>query len=135
MTKIFNFTKANKALLGAALVSLLAVGSATSSARSIAIPGGSLVNVNVSLNMQIPLADDTRQTLEGMQMHGRKVIYRLAVSECPVLLETIAATCRLANLNVSTQMNNQGHNGQLNLRLNGSAQFAITLKQPGAPAD
>lgn len=100
-------------------------------ARSLAAPASAIVNINVSFDMQMPLAGDEMTTLSDAQIRGRKMIYRQAVTECPVLLETIAATCRLTRLNVSTRVNRQNpHQAQL-LHLNGNAQFAITLRDAG----
>jgi hypothetical protein len=87
------------------------------------------------MNMQIPLADDNPEAMDAAQIDGRKLLYRLATSECPVLLETIAQSCKLTNLNVSTQIRHQNGQVPLMLYLNGNAQFAITLKGNDAPAE
>ncbi|HAJ91116.1 MAG TPA: hypothetical protein DCO71_00595 [Gammaproteobacteria bacterium] len=100
-------------------------------ARSLATSASAIVNVNVSFDMQMPLAGDEVKTLSDAQTSGRKMIYRQAVTECPVLLETIAATCRLTRLNVSTRLNQRNHDQQQFLHLNGNAQFAITLRDTG----
>ncbi len=97
-------------------------------ARSLAAPASSVVNVNVSFDMQMPLADDEMNTLSDAQTSGRKMIYRQAVAECPILLEAIAATCSLTRLNVSTRINRRNNNQEQFLHLNGNAQFAITLQ-------
>ncbi len=97
-------------------------------ARSLAPPASSFVNVNVSFDMQMPLADDETNTLSDAQTRGRKMIYRQAVTECPILLEAIAATCSLTRLNVSTSINRRNNNQEHFLHLNGNAQFAITLQ-------
>lgn len=78
--------------------------------------------------MQMPLADDETNTLSDAQTRGRKMIYRQAVAECPILLETIAATCSLTRLNVSTRLNRRNNNLKQFLNLNGNAQFSITLR-------
>ena len=102
--------------------------SSHSEARSIAATASASVNVNVSFDMQLPLADDDTKTLSEAQTRGRKMIYKQAVAECPVLLETIAASCSLTRLNVSTRLNRRDRNRDQFLRLNGNAQFTITLK-------
>jgi hypothetical protein len=91
--------------------------------------GGQSVNVNVSFNTQMPLADVSEQTLIDTQQSGRKFIYRMASRECAVLKATIAATCRLTNLNISAQVREHSHQSPLKLYLNGNAQYAITLKE------
>ncbi|MGB5215748.1 MAG: hypothetical protein WBN88_19150 [Anderseniella sp.] len=115
-------------LLAAAVFCGVASTSSHSEARSIAAPASSVINVNVSFDMQMPLANNEANTLSDAQTRGRKMIYRQAVAECPVLLETIAATCSLTRLNVSTRINRRNNNQEQFLHLNGNAQFAITLQ-------
>ena len=110
----------------AAAISLIAVPFATAEASRMAanIPGSDVINVNVSINLEIPVSDRSLQTVAREQKDGRKVLYRLATSECEVLTATIADTCRLTNLNVSTQLRNKQ-----SMYVSGNAQFAITLKR------
>ncbi len=91
-----------------------------------------MVHVNVSFNSQIPLADTSDGAIANTQRTGRRFIYRMAVKECTVLKETIAETCRLTNLNVSTNVQNQSGNNPVMLNLSGNAQFAISLKSDSA---
>ncbi|MGI9515131.1 MAG: hypothetical protein ACR2OL_19710 [Anderseniella sp.] len=127
-------SKTTKALAVTALMTIaLSVTSVSSQgeARSLAAPASTIVNINVSFDMQMSLAGNDMTTLSDAQIRGRKMIYRQAVTECPVLLDTIAATCRLTRLNVSTRVNRQkAHQDQI-LHLNGNAQFAITLRDAG----
>lgn len=127
-------SRTTKALAVTALMTIaLSVTSVSSQgeARSLAAPASAIVNINVSFDMQMPLAGNDMTTLSDAQIRGRKMIYRQAVTECPVLLDTIAATCRLTRLNVSTRVNRQKvHQDQI-LHLNGNAQFAITLRDAG----
>jgi hypothetical protein len=115
-------------LLTVAIASGLTSISSQGEARSLAAPASAIVNVNVSFDMQMPLAGDEMKTLSDAQIRGRKMIYRQAVTECPVLLDTIAATCRLTRLNVSTRVNRRNNHQEQFLHLNGNAQFAITLR-------
>lgn len=126
-----------KSATAVATVLLIAAAStpAASSKISRHIPGHNTVNVNVSLNMTIPLADDSTETIAAAQVDGRKILYRLATTECPILLETIAETCRLTNLNVSTQIRRQNAANPISLYVNGNAQFAISLKAEDAVAE
>ncbi len=97
-------------------------------ARSLSASVSAIVNINVSFDMQMPLAGNEMKTLSDAQIRGRKMIYAQAVTECPVLLDTIAATCRLTRLNVSTRVNRQNPGQEPFLHLNGNAQFAVTLR-------
>lgn len=87
------------------------------------------VQVSVSFNSQFPLADESEDTVAALQKAGRRMVYAMAGKECDTLRETIARSCKLTSLNVSSQMRQQG-NGESALYLNGSARFAITLKDP-----
>lgn len=129
--KLFN-SKSLKTALFSLFTIALASSTAVGSQRALVIPGDRLINVNVSLNMQVPLASDDQESLAAAQKEGRKMIYNLAVTECPILQQTIAATCVLKSLNVSTQIRSQNNTAALSLYLNGSAQFSITLKGDAA---
>ena len=120
-------------LAGAAIVALSAtmVPPASASMRSSLLQGSGIVNVNVSFNSQVPLTDTSDDSIANTQRTSRRFIYRMAVKECAVLKETIAETCRLTNLNVSTSVQHQSGNNPVMLNLNGNAQFAISLKSDG----
>jgi hypothetical protein len=55
----------------------------------------------------------------------------MARRECAILKATIAATCRLTNLNISAQLRDHNQHNPLKLYLNGNAQYVITLKEEG----
>ena len=124
-------------LAGAAIVALSATmmppmtTTASASMRSSLLQGPEIVNVNVSFNSQVPLADTSDDSIANTQRTSRRFIYRMAVKECAVLKETIAETCRLTNLNVSTNMQHPSGNNPVMLNLSGNAQFAISLKSDG----
>ena len=121
-------------LAGAAIIGLSAtmMAPASASMRSSLLQGPDIVNVNVSFNSQIPLVDTSDDAIASTQRKGRRFIYRMAVKECAVLKETIAETCRLTNLNVSTNVQLQPNRSPPMLNLNGNAQFAISLKSDNA---
>jgi hypothetical protein len=120
-------------LAGAAIVALSAtmMPPASATMRSSLMQGSEIVNVNVSFNSQVPLADTSDEAIARTQKTSRRFIYRMAVKECAVLKETIAETCRLTNLNVSTNVQHRSGNNPVMLNLNGNAQFAISLKSDG----
>jgi len=86
------------------------------------------VNVSVSFNSHLPITLTDDDALTGLQTAARKRIYGMAARECTFLLESIAASCRLSGINVSTQIQHRNGNNPPMLYVNGSAQFAITLK-------
>ncbi|MCG8563266.1 MAG: hypothetical protein MI824_26010 [Hyphomicrobiales bacterium] len=110
-----------------------AVGLASVPAAARSAHGTNDVKVSVSFNMQVPLADTSEASITEAQKDRRKLIYQVLSRECSVLKELIADTCRLTNVNVSTQIRSHRHNQPLFLHLNGSAQFSITQKK-GAPS-
>ncbi len=117
-------------LAGAAIVALpaSAIAPASASMRSSLLQGSEIVHVNVSFNSQLPLADTSDEAVTRTQKKSRRFFYRMAVRECAVLKETIAETCRLTNLNVSTNVQQRSGNNPVMLNVNGNAQFAISLK-------
>ena len=124
-------------LAGVAVIALSATmvppitSTASASMRSSLLQGAEIVNVNASFNSQAPLADTSDEAIANTQRTGRRFIYKMAVKECAVLKETIAETCRLTNLNVSTNVQHQSGNNPVMLNLSGNAQFAISLKSDG----
>ena len=86
-----------------------------------------MVNVGVNFSTQQPLPDLRQETLATSQKDGRKFLYRLARDECAILKAVIAKSCRLTNINISTQI--QHHNNQNPmLYINSNANFTIELK-------
>ena len=116
----------------AAAVSVMALTPASASNRAMMHAGMQPVNVSVSYNSHFPIADLSDEAVSKAQREGRIMLYRLARSECKLLLSTIAETCRLSHLNVSTQIQDPGHSNPPRLYINSSATFQITLKdRPG----
>ncbi len=91
--------------------------------------GGQPVNVSVGFNTQVPLPDLREATLAAAQKAGREYLYRLGREAGALLKAVIAKPCRLINLNVNTQIQQQRHNAaQPLLHINGNATFTISLK-------
>ena len=98
-------------------------------AQNMLLNAAQSVNVNVGISIQIPVSDESEETLVSKQHDARKLIYRMAIKECKTLKETIAKTCRMTNLNISSQIRSQGNQRPSKLYINGNAQFSITLKE------
>ncbi len=86
------------------------------------------VNVSVSFNSHLPITLTDDDALAELQTEARKRVYGKAARDCAFLIDSIAASCRLTGINVSTQVQHQSGSNPPMLYLNGSAQFAITLK-------
>ncbi len=125
------------ALPALALLAGLSLGPAAAPAQAsiLALPhGGQPVNVSVGFNTQVPLPDLREETLAAAQKAGREYLYRLGREECVLLKAVIAKTCRLTNLNVNTQIQQQYHRNaaQPMLHINGTANFTISLQDEEA---
>ncbi len=124
------------ALPALALLAGLSLGSAAAPAKAsiLALPHGTQpVNVSVGFNTQVPLPDLSDETLAAAQKAGREYLYRLGREECALLKAVIAKTCRLTNLNVNTQIQQQHQNAaQPLLYINGTANFTISLQDEEA---
>lgn len=124
---------ANSTLAAAAMAAVLltSVGAGSAAARLVSPYQANVVNVSISFNSQTPLTETSDKAVAAIQKMGRKLIYKMAREECETLRTTIARTCSLTSLNVSSQLRQQ-HNQPNSLYINGSAQFAITLKAEDA---
>lgn len=111
-----------------AIAALTVIPAATAPAQMVRLDPDRVVQVSVSFNNVVPLADLSEQSLVGTQKRARELVYRLAREECGVLQATIAATCHLNNINVSAQVRDHRNHQPLSLYVNGNYRFTITLK-------
>ncbi len=133
----FRFFARPSALAALALLAGVSLGPAAAPAKAsiLALPyGGQPVNVSVGFNTQVPLPDLREETLAAAQKAGREYLYRLGREECALLKAVIAKTCRLTNLNVNTNVQQQYHRNaaQPQLHINGTANFTISLQDEEA---
>ena len=120
-------------ILAGTILSLSTVSTQAAGARTLPLLGGQAINVSVGFNTRLPLTDLGEEALAEAQKQGRRFVYRLAREECAVLKATIAETCRLTNLNVSTQIQAGNNQTPVQLYINGSANFQVSLKpEPAA---
>ncbi len=124
---VTRFAKSALVTTCAAALLLGSVGTGSATARLMSPYQANTVNVSISFNSQSPLTETSEKAIAAIQKMGRKLIYKMAREECETLQSTIAETCTLTNLNVSSQLRQQ-HNRPNSLYINGSAQFSITLK-------
>ena len=128
---VSRFAKSALVTTFAAAVLFTSVGAGSATARLVSPYQANVVNVSISFNSQSPLTETSEKAISAIQKMGRKLIYKMAREECETLRSTIAQTCSLTNLNVSSQLRQQ-RNTHNTLHINGSAQFAITLKPEDA---
>lgn len=125
--RISQLTKSTLAAAATAAVLLTSVGAGSATARLVSPYQANVVNVSINFNSQSPLTETSEKAIAAIQKMGRKLIYKMAREECETLRTTIAKTCSLTSLNVTSQVR-QNNNQPTSLYINGSARFAITLK-------
>jgi hypothetical protein len=131
MRRIHFPTYATLALL-IAMAAMVLIQPPAATAQTMPFPPTRVVNVSVNFNTQLPLPDLSEQTLAETQKSGRLSLYRLARDECDVMKTVIADSCRLTNINVSTQIQNYNNGQPVMLYVNGNANFTISLKAESA---
>jgi hypothetical protein len=69
------------------------------------MPGGGTVALSTSISVNLPLMAADRDTKTSEEDSYRRDLYARSVKECTVLLESIAQSCVITSVNVSTQLN------------------------------
>jgi hypothetical protein len=66
-------------------------------------PSGIMINTSISLNLPLTGADrDSKQAEEDAQRRG---LYARSVKECALLLDSVAKSCVITSISISTQIN------------------------------
>jgi len=102
---------------------------ALAESNTMALPAVGPVSVNVSYNLQLPAGPgpDTAELLSSAERDARKSMYTLAAQECGDLLATIASSCQITAINISTQINR--YPGQVpTICINSNVSMQIALK-------
>ena len=113
----------------AALALALTAAPAFAESNTMALSATGPVSVNVSYNLQLPAGPgpDTTELLSSVERNARKSMYTLAAKECEDLLATIASSCQITAINVSTQINR--YPGQMpTLYISSNVSMQIALK-------
>jgi hypothetical protein len=106
------------------LTSALALAEEKSSSQ-VLIPGPVTASVNYTLNLPLDAADQAAEA--EVERSHRRAMYAKAAKECEDLLATIAATCQITNISMSTQLNR--YPGQApTIYVNASVTMQIALK-------
>ncbi len=66
-------------------------------------PAGVMITTSISLNLPLTAADQAGKLAE--EETRRKELYARSVRECDILMETVAKSCTITGINVSTQTN------------------------------
>ncbi|MBB4570467.1 hypothetical protein [Rhizobium leucaenae] len=121
----------NKRLIPATLCMLL-LGAAPAFSQSLSglplrnqhqIPDG-YISVQSGISLSIPITDGSD---EKQQQDAIKSFYRIAASNCAVLLDTLADDCQINGLSSNTDVTNMDGRGQ-KLIVRGQVTMAVKLK-------
>ena len=98
-------------------------------ARSLVVPGlhTKAIQVSVNYSINLPLGGGEPADQIKAMREGRKMLYKMAVGECDVLVETIASSCALTRLNARSNLSTR-QPAQAHVNISASAQFSIQLK-------
>jgi hypothetical protein len=66
---------------------------------------GAGIAISTSISLNLPLTATDRASKIAEEESYRRVLYARSVKECDVLLESIATSCTITSVNVSTQLN------------------------------
>jgi hypothetical protein len=83
------------------------------------------VTVNYALNLPVQSEDIEAQT-KAMR-DSRQILYKMAVGECRLLMQTIASSCTLSRLNAQSNMSSR-RPAQTILSISANAQYQVVIK-------
>ena len=90
-----------------------------------------VVRVSSNISYFVPGPTDDSEAGQKLRDRARRQIYETASRECNVLLETLAATCRMENVNSNLSVTSRQYNNSNQIEgftINGSMSYQITLK-------
>ena len=70
-----------------------------------AAAGGGAIQVNSSFNTQVFVANETEPQIQEQERSLKQSMYERATGECELLRASIALSCRMTGISVSTQIN------------------------------
>ncbi|AVA21055.1 hypothetical protein ACXHXG_00730 [Rhizobium sp. LEGMi198b] len=128
----------NKRLISATLCMLLLGAAAPASSQSLSalplrnprqVPDG-YISVQSGISLSVPITDGSD---EKQQQDAIKSFYRIAASNCTVLLDTIADDCQINALSSNTDVTNMDGRGP-KLTVRGQITMAVKLKPTAGAA-
>ena len=87
------------------------------------------IQVSASFSAQVLALGENEALLATQERTLKRSMYERAARECEDLRATIALSCPIANVNVSTQIN-RTYGQPPTLYVNSSVSMQVTLKQP-----
>lgn len=92
-----------------------------------AFAAGQAFSVNTSYSLQMPVTGDTDVAATDQERSLKRSLYERAARECEDLKATIALTCQITSINVSTQINRHAGSPP-QLYVSSNVQMQITAK-------
>ncbi len=93
-------------------------------------PSEGYISVQSGISLSFPVTDSDS---EAQQEKALKSFYKIAVSGCATLLDTIADTCEISAMSSNTAVNNFDSRGS-RLSVNGQVTMSVKLKPSTAAA-
>jgi len=123
-----------RSLIFIALTGLLASTAAAAGDKAVASDraftagaGGGAIQINSSFNTQIFVANETEPQIQDEERRLKQSMYERAIGECELLRASIALSCRMTGISVSTQINSSPGN-PTTLYVNANVSMEVTLK-------
>jgi hypothetical protein len=116
-----------RSLIFVALTGLLAGTPVAAGETITAAAIGETIQVNSSFNAQIFVANETEPQIQDQERGLKQSMYERAVGECELLRASIARSCRMTSISVSTQFNRSPGN-PATFYINANVSMEVTLK-------
>ncbi len=91
-----------------------------------ALAGGQTVQANASFSAQIA-ATDNDAVITQQEKNLKRAMYERAARECADILASVATSCSITGINVSTQIN-RNYGQPPSIYVNSSVTMQVTLK-------
>jgi hypothetical protein len=92
-----------------------------------ALAAGQTVQVSASFNSQIMVLDDDETKILAQEKVLKRAMYERAARECDDMKATIALTCSITGINVSTSVN-RNYGQPPSIYVNSNVSLQVTLK-------
>ncbi len=92
-----------------------------------ALAGGQAVQANASFSAQIVAASDNDAEITQQEKNLKRAMYERAARECADIMASVAISCSITGINVSTQIN-RNYGQPPTIYVNSSVTMQVTLK-------
>jgi hypothetical protein len=91
------------------------------------LAAGQTIQASASFNAQVVITEDNDANISQQEKTLKRAMYERAARECDDLRATIALTCTISGVNVSTQIN-RSYGQPPTIYVNSNVSMQITLK-------